>query len=214
MTQDTQWNETDWRTFATGDLPPILTAALNCFVEHGYHGTSTRVLAAAAGLSVPGLYHHYASKHDILVDLMQRAMRDLYHRSLAATADTPQGRERFIRHIECLTLFHAHRQQLAFIAASEIRSLSPEARGRHISSRDQQQALLEEIVTQGVRSGDFVVDDVKSTTRALITMCTGVAEWYRLDRGPLNPDQLAERYTAIALRAVGCTDSTAPHSSL
>ncbi len=40
----------------------VLLAALECFVERGYHGTTIRQIANRAGVSVPGLYHHYASK--------------------------------------------------------------------------------------------------------------------------------------------------------
>ena len=48
----------------------ILEAAIRVFAEHGYHGTTTRELAQRSGLSVPGVYHYYPSKQDILFDLM------------------------------------------------------------------------------------------------------------------------------------------------
>jgi AcrR family transcriptional regulator len=43
----------------------IVTAAFNLFVEHGYHGTSMRKIAQAAGLSVGSLYNHFATKEEI-----------------------------------------------------------------------------------------------------------------------------------------------------
>ncbi|MGX1701978.1 TetR/AcrR family transcriptional regulator [Microbacterium sp. NPDC055357] len=192
----------DWRDFDSDPLPPILTAALGCFVEHGYHGTTTRSMAAAAGLSVPGLYHHYPSKHDIIVELMRRAMDDLYARSLGALAEGATVEERFALHIECLVRFHAQRQQLAFIAATEIRSMQPAARARHIATRDRQQALLERIIAEGVKSGDFRAVDVKATTRAIITMCTGVSQWYRPAGGTLSPDEVARQYVAVSQQIV------------
>lgn len=51
-----------WREFGTDELSPPLRAALVVFARHGYHGASIRSIAEAAGLSVPGLYHHYRSK--------------------------------------------------------------------------------------------------------------------------------------------------------
>lgn len=192
-----------WRDFDDDMLPPILAAALSCFVEHGYHGTTTRALAAAAGLSVPGLYHHYESKQAIIVDLMRRATDDLRRRSLAALAEATSVDERLSGHIECLVLFHAHRQTLAFVAANEIRSLQPAARARHIAARDRQRSILEEIIDAGVSSGDFAVGDVRGTARAVVTMCTGVAQWYRPESGAPAPDQIARQYTVIARRAVG-----------
>jgi len=194
---------TAWREYGRDDLGPILGAALRLFVERGYHGTTIRELAAAAGLSVPGLYHHYESKQAILVALMRRAMADLYERSVAALAESgPDVVARLRGQIECLVLFHAHRGDLAFVAANEIRGLKAEARAHHIGARDRQQRLLDEIVEAGVSSGAFAAESARDAARALVTMCTGVAQWYRLD-GPLSPDELAERYVVLVLRALG-----------
>ncbi|HSN37229.1 MAG TPA: helix-turn-helix domain-containing protein, partial [Arthrobacter sp.] len=87
-----------------------------CFTENGYHGTTIRQVATRAGLSVPGLYHHFPSKQALLVALDAEAMKELWDRSTAALADGPQDvLDRFNRLIRCLTLFHAHRGDLAFI---------------------------------------------------------------------------------------------------
>src|SRR5690606_25412480 len=50
-----------WRNYGPSTLPKPLEAALEAFAERGYDGTSIREIAARAGLSVPGLYHHYPS---------------------------------------------------------------------------------------------------------------------------------------------------------
>jgi transcriptional regulator with XRE-family HTH domain len=55
----------DWRSFPAVELDPVLDAAIDAFVEIGYHGTSMRLLAERAGLSVPGIYHHYRDKQHL-----------------------------------------------------------------------------------------------------------------------------------------------------
>lgn len=192
-----------WARYEGPALPPILHAALGCFVENGYHGTTTRNLAAAAGLSVPGLYHHYVSKQVILVEIMARAMGDLHARSVAALAEAGDAIEERLRlHIECLVLFHAHRADLAFVAASEIRSLEPPARTTHIARRDRQQRILDGIVEDGAAAGLFRVEEPRGASRAIVTMCTGVAQWYRVGGG-LSPTELADRYVLLSRRALG-----------
>jgi AcrR family transcriptional regulator len=194
----------DWRTYPSSPLSLILEAALDCFVEQGYHGTSIRVIAARAGLSVPGLYHHYASKQALLVAIVSHAMGELWDRSAAALEE---GGDDVVRRldllVECLVLFHAHRRDLAFIAASEIRSLVGQARDDHISARDRQQRLMDDVVEQGVGDGLFTTPFAREASRAVITMCTGVAQWYR-HGGPMPPDELARDYCTIARMAVGC----------
>ncbi len=196
-----------WRDYSDATLPPILDAARACFVEHGYDGTTTRMLAASAGLSVPGLYYHYPHKHDVLVEVMTFAMEDLWKRSMAALAEAGGDVLRQLDLlVECLVLYHAHRRDLAFLAASEIRSLQEDAKTTHIGRRDRQQRLMDTTVEYGAAQGIFVAEDPRSVSRALVTMCTGVSQWYRHDR-TLGPDEVASRYQTIARRALCCDPS-------
>ena len=44
----------------------IVDAAVELFIQHGFHKTTTRQIAAAAGFSIGSLYEYVASKEDIL----------------------------------------------------------------------------------------------------------------------------------------------------
>ncbi|MFK5953333.1 MAG: TetR/AcrR family transcriptional regulator [Desulfobacterium sp.] len=44
----------------------IVDAAVDLFVEHGYHKTTTRMIARAVGFSIGSLYEYVSSKEDIL----------------------------------------------------------------------------------------------------------------------------------------------------
>lgn len=195
----------DWRDYADETLPPLLQRALLVFTEQGYHGTTIRQLAAGTGLSVPGLYHHYSSKQALLVAICADGMTDLWTRSQAALAEAGDDVERRLDLlVECLVLFHAHRREVAFIAASEIRSLEPEASEAHIAARDRQQHLMDETIQHGVDHGRFSTPYPREASRAIITMCTGVAQWYRPD-GDLTPADLSHEYRAIARMTVGAS---------
>ena len=51
----------------------ILAAALPLFAQHGYRGAS---IASAAGLTQPGLLHHFRSKEELLLGLLDWRDRD------------------------------------------------------------------------------------------------------------------------------------------
>jgi AcrR family transcriptional regulator len=196
-------NGSEWRVYAQDDLSLILAAALDCFMEHGYHGTTIRQVAARSGLSVPGLYHHYPSKHALLVAITSHAMSDLWMRSEQALAEAGDSvSDQFDSLVECLVLFHARRRELAFIAFSEIRSLDGSARSEHIAARDRQQGLLNAVVEQGAKTGVFATRFPREASMAVVTMCTGVAQWFRPE-GAMTPEQLADRYREITRMAVG-----------
>lgn len=196
-------NDVDWRDFSASALPPLLHAALQSFVHRGYHGTTTRQLAAEAGLSVPGLYHHYPSKQAILVTIVTASMQDLRRRSLAALEEAGDDPLRQLQlHTECMVLFHAHSKELAFLASSETRSIETPDHDRYLAMRDAQEQLLREIVQRGADSGVFSVPDPKATARALATLFTGIAQWFRTD-GPRSAESIAAEYTEFAMRLVG-----------
>lgn len=192
-----------WRIYEGSTLSPSLAAALAAFVEQGYHGTSVREIAGRAGLSVPGLYHHYPSKQALLVGLMTEAMSELLERSKRAEEEAgPDPAARFDAVVESLLLFHMYRSDQAFIGSTEIRSLDPENRTQYVRLRDEQQRMLDRIVLDGIASGDFDVDHPADASRAITTMCVGVAGWYRRD-GASSVDELAAVYLGISRRIVG-----------
>lgn len=186
-------------------LDPIAEAALTCFAANGFHGTTIRQIARTAGLSVPGVYHHYTSKHAILETLCTVAMQELLRASRHAVADeSTRLLERFDSLITCLIHFHAHFADIAFVTFSEIRSLEGDAKERHIQARREEQELVTGLIEQGCAEGVFRTTEPRHAARAITTICLGVSQWYRIG-GPQTPDTLAEIYTQICRDAAGAS---------
>lgn len=202
-----------WRDYGDPQLPVPLGAALEAFAEHGYHGTSVRQIAARAGLSVPGLYHHYPSKQSMLQALLELTMTDLLSRSEAAIIEAgPEPVDRFNAVVENLLRFHMYRQEQAFVGSTEIRSLDDDFRPGYIGYRDRQQRMVDEVVFAGVASGDFTTEHPKDAARAVATMCVGVSTWYDPE-GELGADELIDRNLRIARDIVGYRGPDEPRSA-
>ena len=182
-------------------IDPICLAALRCFAVSGFHGTSIRQIAAEAGLSVPGIYHHYPSKSAILVALCEAAMDELLNASRAAIAGGNSTLERFERLVACLVRFHAEYGEIAFVTYSEIRSLPDDARERHLQARRDEQALVTELVEQGVAEGLFAAPSPREAARAVSTLCLGVSQWYR-SGGSMSVPELVDVYLEVCKDAV------------
>jgi AcrR family transcriptional regulator len=54
----------------------ILDAALTCFSERGYEGTTIEEIRAHSGASVGSIYHHFGGKEQIADALYAEALRD------------------------------------------------------------------------------------------------------------------------------------------
>lgn len=66
----------------------ILGAALRLFAQYGLYGVSTRQIAAAVGISQPTLYAYFPSKHDLALELHERAFAQLHARLIAGIGET------------------------------------------------------------------------------------------------------------------------------
>lgn len=190
-----------WRHYEPLDLDAPVAAALEAFLEVGYHGATMRDIASRAGLSVPGIYHHYASKQEMLVKIFDTAVRDLTWRCERVRAEVDDCVTRFRLLVENLALFHTHRRELAFVGASEMRSLEEPGRSRIMAGRSNIQQILDTEVQRGCEQGVFAVDDPREAARAVVTMCTGLTQWYS-PAGAASAEEVARRYVGYALGLV------------
>lgn len=192
---------TDWRAFGPLALDAPLAGALQAFLGLGYSGASMRDIGRLAGLSVPGLYHHYSSKQDMLVALLDLSMNDLLWRTRAARAEGAGPVDRFRLLVEALALFHTHYRELGFIGASEMRSLEEPARARVTAARVEQQRMVDAEVLSACHQGSFATTRPREAARAVVTMCTALPQWFS-PHGPATPEQVAQQYVEFALGVV------------
>ncbi|MGV9670232.1 TetR family transcriptional regulator [Gordonia sp. NPDC003504] len=192
----------DWRHFADLDLDPVLSAAVEVFTETGYHGATMRLVANAAGISVAGIYHHHRSKQQMLVALCDLTIADITWRMAAASDETDSPVEGFAKMVEALALCHTHRRDLAFIVATEMRSLEEPDRSRIADNRRRIQQRLDHAAARAVATGAFTTDTPHNTGRAIATMCMALPYWFS-PRGPQSPDEVAAEYARLALTMMG-----------
>lgn len=192
----------DWREFPPLELPRILAVALEQIVEHGYDATSVRTIAREVGVTVPALYYHFENKQGILVALLDHAMGIVLQHTSAALAEVGDDCvDRLRVLVEAIVLYMAHHRDLAFLD-SERRSLTPANRARYFAERHILEGHLRDTVIPGVKAGIFHTRHPEECSRAILSMCQGIASWYSLD-GPVPPQEMATRYVQIALDAVG-----------
>ncbi|MEV5649526.1 helix-turn-helix domain-containing protein [Nocardia sp. NPDC052254] len=196
-----------WRDFAPLQLPPPLAGALEAFVELGYHGATIRDVAERAGMSVAGVYHHWATKQLLLVELLDLTMNDLTQRCRAARAEGDGPVRRLTLLVECLALYHTHRIELGFIGASEMRSVDEPHRTRIATARRDIQHMVDDEVAEGCRRGQMSTPLPREAARAVVTLCTALSQWWSAS-GELPPEAIAQQYTRFALDIVGaCVDA-------
>lgn len=174
-------------TTATPDARArLLAAAVEAFGADGFHATTTRSIAARAGMSPAAVYVHHRSKEDLLYAVSReghlRLLRALQEAVDSASSSAPADQlEAFVR---VFVTMHATDHTSARVVNDEYESLTAEHRADVESLRGEITTLLRGVVDRGVAAGVFDVADpgAGATVRAILSLGMDVARWYPLSR--------------------------------
>jgi AcrR family transcriptional regulator len=180
----------------------VLDAACLLFAERGYRGTSMRDIAEALGVRAPSLYNHVASKQEILLAIMDKAM----DRALSAQAEAVEGitdaPEQLRRATESLVLDFLRFPAEVTVCNTEVRSLEPANRLAIVAKRDQYAARVRHIIEHGCREGRFRTPTPEIAAFAVLEMGNNAKSWFR-PSGRYPDTFVARAYGEFALRVVG-----------
>jgi AcrR family transcriptional regulator len=107
----------------------ILEAALDLFVERGFHGTAVPLVAERAGVGAGTIYHYFASKEALVNALYRRGKAAIAQRVLDGFPMDQPPRVQFETVWRRMAEFAlAHRREFAFLELHHHRSyLDPES---------------------------------------------------------------------------------------
>jgi AcrR family transcriptional regulator len=185
-----------------GTARAIEDAALEAFYENGYHGASVRAIASSAGVGIATLFHHFPSKAAILVHILNQAVDAMQADLDAATAGLTDPVLRLSAAIRALVIAHCERKVWSFVAQSELRSVPPSADEAIRQKRRTVQRVFDDALLDGCATGQFDCEAPREAARAIVSMGTQVASWYRAG-ADLSPDEVAGIYVEMGLRLAG-----------
>lgn len=179
----------------------IVRRAARAFREKSYHGASMQQIALAAGVQKSTLYHHFASKDDILSRILEEAVEILLRpleEICASDADPTEKLRRAVsNHVQALC---QHADLLA-VLLFETRTFSRKIERQLKPQRDRYNDLLLGILRDGIAQGQFRSVDPKIALYGIFGMCNWICQWYR-PKGPVSPAELAREYEDLALTAL------------
>ncbi|MCU0299421.1 MAG: TetR family transcriptional regulator [Candidatus Nanopelagicales bacterium] len=186
---------------SAGTRERLLAAAGTAFAERGFHATTTRDIAAAAGMSPAAVYVHHESKEELLylISLEGHTRTREIVREAIANADDPAGQLRAV--MAAFTTFHAEQHTLARVVNYELVSLNPPHRKEIAALRRAIRRDVQSVVEAGMATGVFDTANAKLTTMALLSLGIDIGRWYGVD-ATWPPQTIASLYADLALRMV------------
>ncbi|WP_426755927.1 TetR/AcrR family transcriptional regulator [Myxococcus sp. Y35] len=182
----------------------ILETALQLFASRGYHDTSIRDLATALELRPSALYAHFASKDQVLAELVRighEAHYEALQAALSAAEPTPAAQVRAL--VQAHTRVHAEHPQLGLVVNEEFYALTPELAAPAQALREQASATLLETIQRGMAQGQFSPPHPVVTAAAIAAMGVRIPYWFE-PGGPITVEALADLHAELALRMLGC----------
>ncbi len=180
------------------DQRGILEVAVAAFNEHGYDATSIGMLAERLGLSKSAIYHHVASKDELLALALDEALDGLEGALRAAEESAGTAADRLALVLREAVLVLADRLPYVTLLLRVRGNTEVEraALQRRRAFDHAVAALVAEARDEGALRADA---DPAVVARLLFGMINSLTEWYD-PAGALTPDDLADTIRALALR--------------
>ena len=162
-----------------GDL---ILAAVEEFTQKGYEGASMEAIAARAGVSKGGLYHHFSSKEEILRATQQKLMEPIYvmAEKSGAASSPREGLREFIRGY--LVYWDLREKELSFFLLAFAKAMvCPEIRMEYEVGTEAMIEGFAALYRRGVAAGEFIEHDCRGSAETLMFALDGCLAYRKLD---------------------------------
>jgi AcrR family transcriptional regulator len=179
----------------------ILRGAARLFDKVGYHGVNMSMIAEAAGLKKPTLYHYISGKDEILFmlhELFIGTLRQNTDARLESGADALTVLRGVVEDV--FKLIHDYPGYIrAFF--EHFRELDPKKQAPIAAKRDEYVTLIISVVRKAMTEGTVRKADPTLTAHCLFGICNWAYQWYRPHKDPA-PEVIATKCWNIFLNGL------------
>ncbi len=193
-TQTTAPEATVQQTPEEGADERILKAAGKLFREKGFAATTVREIASAANMLPGSLHYRYASKDDVLLALMNRAVKRAQDAVLTAIGDVTDPIERLRLGLRAHLELLCNGDDSLYVLLFDWRSLPAGAREGVERERGKYESFWDGLLIDAHASGKArPMLDLELVRHFGFGAINWVATWYRPD-GDRTPAQIADTF--------------------
>jgi AcrR family transcriptional regulator len=181
----------------------LLELAASMFAERGLRATTVRDIADSAGILSGSLYHHFASKEEMVDEVIRGFLDWLFTRyqQIVETESNPLERLKGLFMASFEAIEHRHAQVVIY--QDEAARLSTQPRFAYLDERNKEQRKMwVDVLNQGIAEGYFRPDvDVDLVYRFIRDTTWVSVRWYQ-PGGPLTAEQVGQQYLSIVLGGI------------
>lgn len=178
----------------------VLREASVLFASKGYGATSTREIADAVGVRQPSLFHHFASKADIMRELLSHGLERPTQVAERLAAERGPAADRLYEYVLFDTV-HILTSPFDLGGLDSDAVMERPEFAEWAAVRDRLRAARRRMIAEGIASGEFEDVGVEFAAHALTGVLLGVIRAYSGQRVE-DPGELGNRIARFALRAL------------
>jgi AcrR family transcriptional regulator len=186
----------------------VLRASIDLFIRKGYDATTIGDIASALGVTKPAVYHHVATKEELLAEALNEALEELEATLAAGIVAGGSAYERLS--------YVVNRGVIALVAHQPAVTLLLRVRGNTelenaaLQRRRRLDRQLAMLVSEATKEGKLR-DDLPPAvvSRLLFGMLNSLVEWYSA-QGSVTAAQLADTVAGIAFEGLSVRRATDP----
>ena len=178
----------------------IVRSALDLLAEGGYAAASVQAVARRAGVATGTVYRHFPAKTDLVAEVFRRASQREVDKLVSVGADLAPA-ERIAAWVEVFARRALAQPRRAYALLAE--PVDPAVEAERLVFRRAYAAVFEEILGDGVASGELPPQNVSLAAAALVGgLGEALVGPLSPVAGDVDPDALVADLVAFSLRSV------------
>ena len=179
-------------------LQKIIDSATELFHKKGYRATTLDDVSSELGITKAAVYHYVSSKEELLYIIYIQALENIFRNtSKISEMDLPADeklrliiqnhvKDIIIQSVSIFSVFFTEENQLSKKNFKKIQE-----------EKKKYNRIVEKIIEDGISLGLFRDVDPRLQANSIIGMCNWVYKWYKPDKSPYTPDQIADHFVNL-----------------
>jgi AcrR family transcriptional regulator len=183
----------------------ILDAVARVFRDRGYAGARLTDIAEAAGMQAGSLYYHFASREELVEEVLRAGVQQAYDYMRGAVDALPPGASAIDRLRAAVTAHLLAVVELGDYTSANIRifgQIPEEIRKRHLRDQRKFGAYLGKLLEAARDAGEIRSDLDLSVVRMLVFGALNwTVEWYE-PGGRVSAEEIADQFLTMVLEGL------------
>ena len=181
----------------------LLEAAEACFTKYGFHASSVDMICKAAGMSKGAFYHHFTSKQELYLEMLDQWLKIIDRYIESARSDSKNVLELFRNIGEAKLLFQEAAGKLPIFIELWVRaSRDEELKKITIGSYYKYLELFKSLIDEGINEGLIKKVNPDTVSRMVIAVAVGFIMQSMLDPEGTDWDRVARECPEIILKGL------------